>query len=172
MKGDRPRSSLLLAGVLVSAVQACAPTATGNLACTAGAGLILESQELPESSGVVWSRSDAGVFWTVNDGPDGTLFAFDTLGVEVARIATTGYELEDVEAMAAGPCGDQRCLYLADTGDNGERRETVALHRVLEPNPVAGTEPVARTRFLIRYPDGPRDVEALFVLPDGGLHLL
>jgi hypothetical protein len=87
----------------------------------------------------------------------------DTTGTVVARVETRGERLRDVEDLATGPCGDEWCLYMADTGDNQERREVVAIHRLREPELVDGV--VQRERFRVRFPDGPRDVESLLVLP-------
>ena len=84
---------------------------------------------------MAWSHHEPSVIWTVNDGPDGTLYALDSLGAQVGRFPTDGgRRLRDVEAMAAGPCGEEQCLYIGDTGDNGERRNTVAILRVREPD--------------------------------------
>lgn len=167
-----PGRRLLRLGLLLAVLPACAPAA-GNLACQAGPGRTLEPEELDESSGVTWSRSDPSVLWTMNDGSDGVLFAVDTLGVELRRVVTEGgRRLRDVEAMAAGPCGDEWCLYLGDVGDNGERRNTVAILRVQDPGLDGDGEPLQREAFRIRYPDGPRDVEAMFIIPELGIHLV
>ena len=138
----------------------------------------MESDELDESSGAAWSGRRADVFWTVNDGDQGVLFAVDTLGRTVGAWETRGRRIRDVEALASGPCPDGPCLYMADTGDNGEERDQVSIHRLPEPilrgTPDAASAPagpdgrrgaVERTAFPIRFPDGPTDVEALFVLP-------
>lgn len=159
----------IAAGCLLLAGLGCAPQ--GALVCTAGPGRVLQGSDLPESSGAAWSRDDDAVFWTVNDGSEGILFAHDTTGAAVTRVETTGPRLRDVEDLATGPCGETTCLFLADTGDNLERRETVALHRVEEPA-LDRSEPVARTRFPFRYPDGPRDVEATFVTATGAVYLI
>ncbi len=84
----------------------------------------LRDRDLRESSGVAVSHRDPGVLWSINDsGNPATLFATDTLGRPLAAIAVTGAENVDWEAIAAGPCGTAgTCLYIADTGDNRERR--------------------------------------------------
>jgi hypothetical protein len=154
-----------------------------------GSGQVLRCQpseeraldrRLPESSGAAWSGTRADVFWTVNDGRDGELFAVDTLGRTVAVVDTDGPRLQDVEALAAGPCPSGRCIYLADTGDNAERRDEVAIHRIPEPD-LSGTRgaggviefaDVERDVFRFRYPGGPVDVEGFFILPGDGLYLV
>jgi len=154
---------------LVLAVATCAPA--GNLVCTAGPGRTLQSPDVPESSGAAWSRDDPAVFWTMNDGRDGVLFAFDTTGAPVGRVETTGSRLRDVEDLASGPCGDAVCLFLADIGDNRERRRTVSIYRLEEPNlPAQGS--AVRVRFPARYPDGPVDAEAIIVDGSGDVYLI
>lgn len=162
-----PACRVLLAAIL-PAVAACS-TGRPPLSCTAGEPRALP-ESLPESSGVVWSARDAALFWTMNDGSDGTLHAVDTTGALVGRVETTGPRLRDVEDLSGGPCDQGYCLYLADTGDNEERRETVSIYRLAEPAPDAGS--VGRTRHPVRFPDGPRDVEAMFVLPGERIHLV
>ena len=88
-----------------------------------------------------------------------------------------GARNRDWEDIALGPCGIPICLYLADTGDNRERQPLVTLYRVPEPalpakHPrrqmdVGPTEAVS-----FRYPDGPHDVEAMWVMPNGDVHLV
>jgi hypothetical protein len=84
--------------------------------------------------------------------------------------------------VAAAPCeAHTDCLYLADTGDNGELREpgTIRIVRVPEPLVQATVregwtagESLAGEVFPVRLPDGPRDIEALFVLPGERIHLV
>ncbi len=62
----------------------------------------------------------------------------------------------DAEDLARGPDG---ALWVADTGDNDRRRETVAVIVV----PVDGEPRLHR----LTYPDGPHDAEALLVDRDG-----
>jgi hypothetical protein len=119
---------------------------------------------------VVPASGRPGVFWTHNDsGWDARLFAVDTSGRLVATLQVTGARNRDWEDLAAGRCApesDRRCLYIADTGDNLQRREDPAIYRVPEPEPVDGaTEPA--DRIPLRLPHGPRDMEALALLADG-----
>lgn len=150
------------------AVAGCTATPSA-LACTAGEPRALP-EAIHETSGATWSSRDDAVFWTLNDGSEGVLYAVDTTGALVARVETRGRRLRDTEDLAGAPCQAGYCLYLADTGDNAEAREAVAVYRVPEPDPESGT--IDRTAFPIRFPDGPRDVEALFVLPGERVHLV
>lgn len=128
--------------------------------------------ELAEASGLAASRRHARVLWLHNDsGAEPELFAVDAAGEILGRVRVTGAENVDWEDVALGPCPAGECIYIADTGDNGERREAVTLYRVPEPEPTDTATPAAE-RFRLRYPDGPRDAEALFVTPDARVYLV
>ncbi len=119
--------------------------------------------DLRETSGVAVSARDAEVFWTHNDG-GAEIFAVDRAGRVLSR-HTFDVEPHDLEDIAAAPCADgSPCLYLADTGDNTERRPQVRLLRLPEPTLGAFGRLEAEV-FPVRFPDGPRDTEAVYVLP-------
>jgi hypothetical protein len=127
---------------------------------------------LAEASGLAASRRHAGVLWLHNDsGGEPEVFAVDSAGAVLGRVRVTGAENDDWEDIALGPCPAGECLYIADTGDNGEAREFVTVYRVPEPEATDMATPAAE-RFRLRYPDGPRDAEALFVLPDARVYLV
>ena len=128
-----------------------------------------------ESSGVAVSRDHPGILWTHNDSGDRAwLYLTDTLGHALGRLLLEGAANRDWEDIALGPCATGFCLYLGDTGDNLGRRDEVVIYRVREPVPPSGDEAsisgVESVRF--SYPDGPHDVEALFVDPAGDVHLI
>lgn len=118
-----------------------------------------------ESSGLAWSLRFPGVLWTHDDsggrpdlvavGPDARL---------LAAVHVEGVGNRDWEDLAASPCGEGTCLWIADTGDNLGRRDDLVLIRVPEPE-ILTSRTVPAALFPIRLPDGPRDIEALFVLP-------
>jgi hypothetical protein len=140
--------------------------------------------DLVESSAAVASPGQPGIIFTINDsGHEPRLFALDTAGNARGAWTLAGATNVDWEAMAAGPCaapgdsaGDtaRACLYIGDVGDNSERRRERAVYRVVEPSATApdtdATIPATRLRF--RYADGPHDVEAMYVAPDGALVLI
>lgn len=112
---------------------------------------------IAESSGLV----DAGqVVYTVNDSGAGpVLYAVDAATGETTGVTTYSHDaVEDVEALAPGRAGT---VWVADIGDNATSREQVSLYRV---RPGRGDAP----RYDLRYPDGPRDAEALLVHPRNG----
>jgi hypothetical protein len=120
---------------------------------------------------VAVSRAHPGVYWTHADSGEPWVWAVDSAGARVGRVRLAGTTVVDWEDIELAECGDVDCLYVADTGDNSERRTTVRVHRLLEPDPATDTIVPAET-FELRLPDGPRDIEALFVLPGERLHLV
>lgn len=120
---------------------------------------------IPESSGAAISRQQRGVIWTHNDsGAEAELFAVHTNGELAGTVTLEGARHRDWEDIAVADCPLGSCLYVADIGDNAGRRSTVDIYRLREPEPGTRT-PVPTERFSVRYPDGPRDAEALFILP-------
>ncbi len=131
-----------------------------------------------ESSGVAASRRSPGVLWTHNDSGDPPyVFATDTSGAALGAFSVTRARNVDWEDIALGPCAGATCLYLADTGDNNERRRSVALYRVPEPDlpahyPLRVRPTAAAQAVIFGYPDGPHDVEAMWVAPNEDVHLV
>lgn len=127
---------------------------------------------LEESSGVAVSQKHSGIIWTHNDsGSEPELFALDESRKLLGRVDISAAELVDWEDLAIGECAAGSCLYIADTGDNQARRERVGIYRIPEPEPGASTSEAAD--FLpFQYPDGPRDAEAIFVLPGEQLFVI
>ncbi len=134
-----------------------------------------------ESSGVVVSRAHPGVLWTHNDSGDGPyLYATDLKGSDRGRLLVPGADAIDWEDLARGPCPARAgtCLYVADTGDNLEARPSVTVYAVPEPDPPVGPGDTLRTTaapviLRLKYPDGPHDVEAVYVSPlDTALYLV
>lgn len=123
-----------------------------------------------EASAAVRSFSHAGVYWTLNDsGNDERLFAFDRTGQDLGAVRVSGARNRDWEAMATGPCEAGRCLYIGDVGDNLSRHDAVRIWRIAEPSPPgagARVESEPAVAIAVQYPEGPRDVEAMWVDAD------
>ena len=120
---------------------------------------------LDETSGLAVGIRDPGRIWTHNDsGHEPRLFALDSAGVLHATVEVNQRN-RDWEDMDRARCGQGSCLYLADTGDNQERRSRVFLYRLPEPDGRADGAASA-DQFSMQFPDGSRDVEAMYVLPD------
>lgn len=127
---------------------------------------VLADPLLTECSGLVASRTHAGVLWSHNDsGNRCELFAVGEDGRSIARLAVDAV-MDDCEDIAIAADG----IYLADVGDNRARRSSISVYRIAEPDPLrapAAPLPVAQ-RWQLTYPDGPHDCEALVVLDGFG----
>ncbi|MDQ3555961.1 MAG: hypothetical protein M3409_04170, partial [Gemmatimonadota bacterium] len=110
--------------------------------------------------------------WTHNDsGGRPRIFAVDSAGRAAVEVEVAGAHARDWEDIAMGPCPSGACLYIGDIGDNDAVRGEIVVYRVPEPEPGALATSPAES-FAARYPGGPRDAEALFVLPSGEIYIL
>lgn len=136
----------------------------------------LADRAVRESSGVVASRRNPGLFWTHNDSGDGPfVYAFDREGRARGTWRVSGAQARDWEDIAAGPgpARGQTYLYAGDIGDNERERDFVVVYRFPEPEAGAlgaggagaarDTQPAEALR--LKYPDGAHNAEALLVHP-------
>ena len=141
--------------------------------------------ELVENSAAAFSYAQPGVIFTINDsGNDPLLFALDTTGADRGVWLVQGATDVDWEAASAGPCGNRpmmpatagpnECVYIGDTGDNSETRPSRVIYRVAEPfaQSAGFTGTLVAESLEYRYPDGPHDVEAMYVPPNGSMYLI
>ncbi|MBV9926257.1 MAG: hypothetical protein JOZ96_14650 [Acidobacteria bacterium] len=137
----------------------------------------LEDARIRESSGLVASRRNPGLFWTHNDSGDGPfIYAFDRAGRSRGAWRVEGADALDWEDIAAGPgpVQGQSYLYVGDIGDNERKLPFIVVYRFPEPDarePAYGreprpTEPAEAIR--LKYPDGAHNAEALAVHPTTG----
>jgi hypothetical protein len=137
--------------------------------------------ELVENSGATASATQPGIIFTMNDsGNDPLVFAFDTTGADRGVWRVTSARNTDWEATSVGTCrgaaagAPNACIYLGDVGDNDARRRNRTIYRIPEPRAeTAGfTGSVAAEALVYRYADGPHDVEAMYVAPNGNVFLI
>jgi hypothetical protein len=123
------------------------------------------------------------VLWTHNDSGDRPrVLAVAADGRLLGDVALMGAENVDWEDIAIGrrPPGDAGArraatatdgvLLVGDVGDNLAQRASIAVYRAAEPR-VGGagaSTTAAASRIALRYPDGPRDAEALLLDPSDG----
>ncbi|WP_158893353.1 hypothetical protein [Amycolatopsis anabasis] len=122
---------------------------------------------LAELSGLAMSARHPGVVYAHNDsGNPAEVFALDTAtGAVRARLSVAGARNVDWEAIAVGADDAGRpALFLGDIGDNSGDRQQVTVYRVPEPEHLA-TGTVAATAFPVKFADGPRDAESMFIDP-------
>ncbi len=160
------------------------------------------SPDLTENSAAAASATQPGVIFTINDsGNEPILYAFDTTGMGRGAWRVINAVNKDWEDVSFGPCaGDalaapgpapdpgrskagvarqeappsRRCVYIGDTGDNSEIRDRPSIYRMAEPaarqSGYVGDLTAERIGF--HYSDGPHDVEAMYVAPDGATWLI
>lgn len=169
----RPLAPLLLLPAILQG-QALAPRPV--VAVRTGS---FQDPALTESSGVIRSRAFPRVLFSLNDsGNDPVVFAFDSSGRPLGSWQVPGVANRDWEAISIGPCPAGSCLYLGDTGDNLERRDTVVLYRLREPASFSrfrgapDAAPLGLDSALVQYPEGPCDAEAMWVADDGSVRLV
>lgn len=129
----------------------------------------IQHRALTESSGVVVSRRDPGLFWTHNDGGGKrqVLYGMTRHGQPLAEFRITGALLEDWEDIAADNDGH---LYLGDIGNNDAKRRSIAVHEIDEPDITRSKNGIARaTRtWVLQFPQEPFDCESLLVWQEHG----
>jgi len=148
---------------------------------------------LDQISGMVASR---GALYVVNDTAPVTVWQLDRRCRAVrqtiltlprahdprATLRSSGEKAVDLEDMGVAADG---ALWLADTGGNTDSRSAVSLYRWVPGRtldsaragrPVTRDDPIpavnAVSRYDLRYPDGPADVEALLVTLTGQIVLV
>jgi hypothetical protein len=124
---------------------------------------------LPEASGLAFARGTTRL-WMHNDSGAPELIAVDPKGAVTGRLTLSGARVEDWEALASGPCGKGRCLYVGDICDNDAKRKQITIYRLQEPETPSGS--VAAEPIHATYPDGAHDAETLLVSPDGSLFIV
>ena len=139
-----------------------APATAARWSAPEIAGLVTDAA-LAETSGLAASRTRPGDWWTINDGGNAAqLHLMDDRGRHRGSVDVAGIENRDWEDLAAFEFEGRPMLLVADTGDNGGIRRELQLHAIEEPVTLDRPARVAWTlRF--RWPDGPRDCEAIAV---------
>lgn len=136
----------------------------------------LRSPELVETSGLAASRRDDQFLWAMNDsGNTPDLFLIDPQGGDHGKIRLTGARNVDWEDLDSFVSNGVPYILVADTGDNRARHAFSTIYIVPEPDVrsgrVTGTlAPAWSIRF--KFPDGPRDCEAVAADPQSGKILL
>lgn len=123
--------------------------------------------QIDEASGMVDSRSQPGAIWIEQDsGSPAELALLDYNGSIRGKIAIPTIVNRDWEELASGPGPRDgvNYLYIGDIGDNNAQYQTVQIYRL--PEPASLQSPITSIdRINFRYPQGPRDAEAMFVDP-------
>jgi hypothetical protein len=130
------------------------------------AGVVLDGA-IAEISGLATSRRADHRLWAINDSDNGNLLhQISTAGRLLGTWPVEGARNYDWEDLASYELDGEAWLLIADTGDNGGLREEIELIAVREPAADAAPGPLpAAWRLRVRWPDGPRDCEAVAVDP-------
>jgi hypothetical protein len=147
----------LLFALAVPAAAEEAPAASGA-AATGTTYCTITDSRLAELSGLVVVGD---TMLAIADGGDelSVLVLDRTCAVTDVRTAPVDpYDPEDLAVSADGT------IWVADTGDNGGDRPTVALHALRADG--------AAALYRLTYPDGRHDAEALVLAPDGTPYLV
>jgi hypothetical protein len=126
----------------------------------------IEDPALDEISGMARSGRDPALLWVHNDSGDkARLHAVDLAGRYRAELRIDRADNADWEDLASFTLDGRPYLLVADIGNNEGRRKVLTLYVVEEPALAAGDRLAAEPAWQIdyRYPDGPRDAEAVAI---------
>lgn len=133
---------------------------------------LVTDERLGEISGIAASRRHPGVFWVHNDGDNAPeLYAIDREGRLLATL-TLPVRNVDWEDLAAFEEDGKAFLLIADVGDNGGLRRELVLRLIEEPAQLVDARVPVHRSVRFRWPDGPRDCEAVAVDPSEGAAFL
>ena len=123
--------------------------------------------QIDEASGMADSRSQPGNVWIEQDsGNPAELTLLGYNGVVKGKISVPGVTNRDWEELSIGPGPREgvNYLYIGEIGDNNTNHDVSQIYRF--PEPASLQTPITQIeRINFRYPDGPRDAEAMFVDP-------
>jgi hypothetical protein len=139
----------------------------------------LANGDITESSGLVASKCQPGVFWTHNDsGDDAFIFAFSLAGENLGTWRVQNARNDDWEDIAAFKDESGKCfIYIGEIGNNSRDRDSRTVYRVGEPQVSTDSRNSRRGNAL---PTGPaealrytsqgnrQDAETLLVHPASG----
>ncbi len=136
----------------------------------------LDNKEADETSGIAASGIIPDTYYIQNDSGDTSrFFAINPQG-KVLRTIYYGWpknttiaehDCEDI-ACGPGPVKGKSYIYIADIGDNKAERPFVRVYRIADNERFGDSGADLHTGAVplyLKYPDGPRDAEALMIDP-------
>jgi hypothetical protein len=125
----------------------------------------VHDDRIREASGISRSTYDRQLVFLHNDSGDrARFFAVGSAGKTKAVFDVRHVGARDWEDVASGP---DHTLWFGDIGDNAQRRDSISVIRVREPQEMQSGS-VRGKVFRFRYSDGPHNAEALLVRPHSG----
>lgn len=127
-------------------------------------------RKIDEASGIAISKADPNRIYHINDsGSKGEFLVTDFSGQLQKKVSIEGFKPFDTEDMSLGPCGNDSCLFIADTGDNFHMKLSSKIIAIKEQRAFSGKAQIFAT-FKIKYPDRvSHNVEAFAIHPNGDL---
>ena len=132
---------------------------------------IIQTNSIDEASGIASSILNSGILWTHNDsGGKPEVYGIDGSGHLKAILTLEGVKNRDWEDIATmkDPKTGKSYIYVGEIGDNGARHPSVFVYKVEEPHINDKDSLYTATsidKYEIKYEDGARDAEALFIDP-------
>lgn len=129
----------------------------------------LQDDNVKESSGLVLSRKNKNILFTINDsGSKPILYAYDLNGILRGEFDIRTAKNKDWESLATLNFNNEPHILVADVGDNDQKRKDVELYLIKEPTPPAkllkGVIKIKlESKMKITYEDGPQNCEAVAV---------
>lgn len=144
-------------------------------------GVALENIWLNEASGLACGKAVSNVFWSHNDSGDPPrIFAFGAHGEDYATCYLEGIHHKDYEDICLGSLQGIPYIFVADIGDNLNKREKVKIYQFLEPKidttlreTSISIEASQIKTWTLNFPDGARDAESIMFDPiDASLYII
>jgi hypothetical protein len=159
---------MLLSAATVGRANLCKQWGEGE---KAGA---LDYLQIDEASGIAVSSKFPGRLYHVNDSGSGPYFYVSgpdggkTKAVRIEGFNALGSDFEDA---SLGPCfSGEFCFFIADIGDNSERRRFVRII-VIEEIEDYGRSVIPLKILKLAYPDRPHNAEGMAVHPNGDIYI-
>ncbi|MGF7082532.1 hypothetical protein [Mucilaginibacter sp. UYCu711] len=135
----------------------------------------LQDKEMNEISGISASGIAKDTYYVHNDSGDTSrFFAISPEGKLLSTIYYKGdpaapqgvFDCEDI-AVGPGPVAKKSYVYIADIGDNAANRKYTTIYRIAEQESLlkGGNVNATATPLHLKYPDGPKDAEAMMIDP-------
>ncbi|MGB5334547.1 MAG: hypothetical protein WBN07_02920 [Woeseiaceae bacterium] len=133
----------------------------------------LEDGKILEASGLARSQRGQNVLWVINDnGAREWVHAISPRGKRRGEFDLKKSKNRDWEDLASFTLDDTPYLLVADIGDNEAQHKKRTLYVVEEPLAEKKGEAKVAWEVDFRYPDGPRDAEAVAVDIENGRALV
>ncbi len=75
---------------------------------------------VPENSGMVYSKTYERMYMINDSGNGNYFFVTDMKGGLIEKVKINGAKNVDFEGLSYAPCGEDKCIYIGDIGDNSE----------------------------------------------------